>query len=57
MVATTKVAADVTDPDDEKAPPQIEPDKPGPKRADDDAPPSEQQPGQPQHGSANPDDD
>ncbi|HJQ42568.1 MAG TPA: hypothetical protein VJ831_05760 [Jatrophihabitantaceae bacterium] len=43
--------------DDEKAPPQVEPDKPGQRRGDDAAPPSEQPPGQPQHEPANPDDD
>lgn len=46
----------MSEPDDEKAPPQIEPDKPGPHRDDDAAPPSEQSPGQPQHEAANPDD-
>jgi hypothetical protein len=51
----------VTDPhpsDDEKAPPQIEPDKPDrardPKRG---MPPSDQPRGRPQHEAADPDDD
>jgi hypothetical protein len=44
--------------DDEKAPPQVAPAKPGSDAYDDkERPPADQPPGQPQHDATNPDDD
>jgi hypothetical protein len=58
--ATVEEAIVVTDPnraDDEKAPPQVLPNKPQPANSADDSSPSDQPPGEPQHEPANPDDD
>jgi hypothetical protein len=52
------MVTDRTGANDEKAPSQIEPDKPGRDKAQQDSsPPSDQPKGRPQHEAADPDDD